>query len=418
MRLDLAPGKTVIQGTGAGLGRPRRRVNRRAWLVAAALVLALLALAAWVAITVRRDLLLVAAESNRGRAELIAGADTVKSGGLGLSAGDAATAVADFQGSEQDFQSAHRRLTSSRLLRLIGILPLADRQMTAAIQLTDMGVRASQLGQLGVKAITSATKQKGPAEPGEKLLSILASIDPKLGAIRQLVDEIAADRQRIPSGLLPPLSHAVSQLDSKVNVRSISSVVSELPADEAGLRALLGAAGPKTYLVLNQDPAELRATGGFTDSVRVPVVSPRVDGPISARRMWTSIDRNAQGAFVLGPPGTPGHVDLPYPMATTFKIPSWQLRDSNWSPDFPTAAQKAEFFLNREVGRQVDGVIAIDPHFIERFLALIGPVKIPESGDIVDQNNFFAVTLNVREVSSSGRSTILPNASKIILERV
>jgi hypothetical protein len=133
-----------------------------------------------------------------------------------------------------------------------------------------------------------------------------------------------------------------------------------------------------------------------------------------------AIDKKPDGVTeVLGPPGTPSHVDPPYPMYAVFKLQSWALRDANWSPDFPTAARQAEDLLDREAHKKVDGVIAIDPYFIQGLLAVTGPVKVALTGDTVNKDNFFRITLERRELGAGAtRNEFLPSASKQIVAKL
>jgi hypothetical protein len=120
------------------------------------------------------------------------------------------------------------------------------------------------------------------------------------------------------------------------------------------------------------------------------------------------------------PKGSPKQVDPPAPMVKTFGLKNWQLRDANWSPDMPTAARQAELFLNLEAGKKVDGVIALDPYFISRLLAVIGPVHVPETGDTVNAENFFSTSL-LRVDIQSGKGPgkeFLSFASKAIFARL
>jgi hypothetical protein len=181
---------------------------------------------------------------------------------------------------------------------------------------------------------------------------------------------------------------------------------------------MLGVAGAKSFLVMQQDPAELRATGGFIGSVGFLNFDKGKMAPFNPMNSYDLDLRN--GVSVLGPPGTASHVDLPAPIHEAFPlVPSWELRDSNWSPDFPTAAREAESLLNRETGRRVDGVIAIDPYFIQKLLAVIGPTKVAETGDVVDQSNFFAKTITRVELDPSGNGkSFLSFAAKAIFARL
>jgi len=360
----------------------------------------------------------------------------LKAGGVGLDAADSARAAGQFQAAEVHFTHVHDVLTRSRWFQLAGRFPWAGTQIRAGQDLTDMGVHLARVGRLlvdvsgsvllpaaGATAGSTAGSTPAPSPgtpPGKRILDTLRQLDPKLNAVSGELDAVIADRQRIPStGLLPQLSNAVAQFDKKVNLGTIRDGLKKLRTDEPGIRALLGADGPRTYLVINQDPAELRATGGFIGTVGFLSFDQGKMGPFNPVNI-VSIDKRPDGfTDVLGARGTPSHVDAPYPLDYVFHLQSWELRDSNWSPDFPTAARQAEFFLNRERAQQVDGVIALDPFLIQRLLAIIGPVKIQQTGDVVDQNNFYAVTLHRRELGTEDvRNSFLPEASKQILTSV
>ena len=62
-------------------------------------------------------------------------------------------------------------------------------------------------------------------------------------------------------------------------------------------------------------------------------------------------------------------------------------------PDFPTAAQIAHAFRQRDLGGTVDGVISIDPAALARMLGAIGPVAM-KTGGILSKNNAVALLLN------------------------
>jgi hypothetical protein len=74
-------------------------------------------------------------------------------------------------------------------------------------------------------------------------------------------------------------------------------------------------------------------------------------------------------------------------------VKAWFLRDSNWSPDFPTdAARIADVYvrekkqgINQDV--HVDGVIALEPELFRRLLLLTGPIVV--DGKTFSADNFF-----------------------------
>jgi hypothetical protein len=341
--------------------------------------------------------------------------------GLNLSPTEAAEAASAFQLAEAKFGHLHDR-ANSLWLRPISVLPWAGDQVRAVRNLSDMGVHAARAGDMLTGALAGVPQEPldpgARSQPGQKILQLLQAIDPKLSVLSSELDSVVADRGDIPhAGLLPPLARAVAQLDRRVDLPAVRQAVLGLREDEPGIRALLGATASKSYLVLQQDPAELRATGGFIGSVGFLAFDHGSMAPFSPEDI-EKIDKTSTGAFVLGGPGTPNHVDLPYPLEQAFHLPSWELRDANWSPDFPAAARQAEFFLDRERGIKVTGVIAIDPFLIERLLAVVGPIKIAETGDIVDQHNFFSMALYRTELDlTAGRKNFVVAAGKEIVAR-
>jgi hypothetical protein len=48
------------------------------------------------------------------------------------------------------------------------------------------------------------------------------------------------------------------------------------------------------------------------------------------------------------------------------------LRDSNWDPDFEKSAGNAEWFLEKEINREVDGVMAIDLNYTKKLIESFG----------------------------------------------
>lgn len=84
-----------------------------------------------------------------------------------------------------------------------------------------------------------------------------------------------------------------------------------------------------------------------------------------------------------------GHVEPPMPIKEYLGEANWWLRDSNWDPDFPISAKRAEWFLDKEIDKQVDGVIAIDLNPIKDFLKYTGPVNLSDYGLNITELNFY-----------------------------
>jgi hypothetical protein len=122
-----------------------------------------------------------------------------------------------------------------------------------------------------------------------------------------------------------------------------------------------------TFLVLLQNDNELRPGGGYIGTFGIVKVK---NGRI------THLDTHNSNVF---DGRVPPVEEPPYPMAQTLNIGSHQLRDSNWWPDFPTNAQKAEYFYHLGDGQEeFDGIIAITTDVFTQMLEITGPINVEE----------------------------------------
>ncbi len=133
----------------------------------------------------------------------------------------------------------------------------------------------------------------------------------------------------------------------------------------------------KTYLVLFQNNMEIRPTGGFIGSFGLLTIE---DGRLLDFEIHDVYFADGQ---------LKGHVEPPAKLKEFLGEAGWYLRDSNWSPDFPTSAQRAEWFLDKEIGRKVDGVMAINLFLIERILEATGDLYLPDYDETINADNFF-----------------------------
>jgi len=136
-----------------------------------------------------------------------------------------------------------------------------------------------------------------------------------------------------------------------------------------------------SFLVVFQNNAELRPTGGFIGSLMKVNIE---DGKIIDTTVLDVYDVDGQ---------LKGHIDPPQPIRDLLSQEHWYLRDSNWNPDFSLSAEKIAWFYNKETGETVDGVIGINASFVTKLLAITGPIQLLDGGDTITADNFFAKSL-------------------------
>jgi len=135
------------------------------------------------------------------------------------------------------------------------------------------------------------------------------------------------------------------------------------------LPQLGGYGAPKTYLVIMQNNDELRATGGF---IGVYGIFTMANGKLVDWSIADSyaLDQPAEAYLDIAPPAPIG----------TYMAKRWWFRDANWSPDWPTTAEKLLWFYKQEHGTaNPTAVIAFDPTVIEQLLTLTGPITVNET---------------------------------------
>lgn len=134
--------------------------------------------------------------------------------------------------------------------------------------------------------------------------------------------------------------------------------------------------GKKTYLIVFQNSSELRASGGFINSYAIL----HVDGgkllDFKVNDIYTS-----DGLMK-------GKIDPPPEILQYLGQTSWYMRDANVSPDFPLTAKRLTWFLEKETGQKVDGVIGLNSGGFEDILKSIGPVTIQTNNEIIEAGNF------------------------------
>lgn len=148
-----------------------------------------------------------------------------------------------------------------------------------------------------------------------------------------------------------------------------------LLVEETG--GFLGLDGKQTYLVLLQNNMELRPTGGFIGSFALMTFD-----------QGKMIDLRVEDVYAADGQ-LRGYVAPPDPIERYLGEASWYLRDSNWDPHFPTAAESATWFLDKELGIQPTGVIGLNLYVIQALLEVMGPVDLPDYDETITADNLY-----------------------------
>jgi hypothetical protein len=256
------------------------------------------------------------------------------------------------------------------LLPALGWLPWVGGDLRAAPHLLAAAEDLTECGALVCGSLEPALLAlTGEGGGGVSLPEIIELIDGEreslgraLSAAERAEEAWSAVEQQSLSGWL---SQKVAPLDRG------------LPLLPAGLEMLLaapelaGAHGPQTYLVLALNEDELRPTGGFITGVG--------EVQIEAGEIVTMTFRDSYAVDDFTEP----YPYPPEPLQRYMGIDQWVFRDSNWSPDFPTAARQAVSLYRPGYAVSVAGVVALDQQAVRRVVEAIGPLVIGETQEPV-----------------------------------
>lgn len=180
--------------------------------------------------------------------------------------------------------------------------------------------------------------------------------------------------------LLSPVAGGVQRLHDVLDratpeIDALGNAVRLLPA-------MLGAGGPRDYLLVAQNPAELRSTGGLIGAVAL----------IHADNGAISLQRQAAGTSIG--PWESSVADVPLSTEGLYgPLVGRYLQDANLTPDFPLAAATASRMWTTSFGGTVDGVIAVDPVVLSGLLKATGPVTLT-TGDRLTSSNAVKLLLS------------------------
>lgn len=206
-----------------------------------------------------------------------------------------------------------------------------------------------------------------PTSTGTDLAPLVAA-SPSVTAAARAVDMSAERLDRIDTtGLVPqvakPLNDARSQLlDVKDALNSAAVAAQVLPG-------MLGSDTPRNYLLMIQNNAEARSSGGIPGALAVLQLD---KGKLTLGAQSSAGD--------IGPTTPALHIDQETQNIYSTRVGKF-MQDVNLTPDFPTAASTAQAMWERETGQRVDGVVSIDPVVLSYVLEATGPVSVNGAGD-------------------------------------
>lgn len=350
-----------------GLRRRRSMIRRPAWIgigvVGGMAALAILALAVSVA---------------AARPGISRGAESARSALDALDAGDYDGAAELFDDAAARFESVGEDLGGATALPS-RFVPVVSQNARAGADIAD--VAASGLEQAAV-ALREVDPTELVVEGGVIDLDAVRAVEAPLMGVQVALEDLQQVTGEVRSPwLLPQLADELDELDEALD-RQAPRLDHAIDAVRLAPQ-LLGGEGERTYLVLFTSPAEARGLGGFVGNyAEVRIDDGRIEVGTFARRSELEaivreadvrcsscaaefLERYGRFGFTSGENGGVG--------------------DRAWSnitmpAHFPYVAEAAASLYPQSGGRDLDGVIVMDPYVVQALMAYTGPIDVPELG--------------------------------------
>lgn len=318
-----------------------------------------------------------------------------------------------------NYVSAMKNETASPLWTVAAKLPAVGGDVTRVITLVDVmqdlsdGVMTPAADAMDGVSMDSLLADKSiDVDTLTTLCNTLTEVQPEIAQAASTVDALGdADTEQLQE----PLSDAREKLDE---VNRIATDVAQIGPQ---LPAMLGSEKAQNYLVVVQNNSEIRSTGGSPDSYAVVTID---NGQISLGGFGVASESTGKEAIPL----TDEESNVTVSIMETDADKA--LSDVNAVPSFPRAAQLMAGCLEKESGQQVDGVIAVDPVFLQSLLGLTGGVTTSD-GTKVDGTNAAQILLNqtyyladneqdpfYAQVAGLALNTILSNMGNVSLSGI
>lgn len=369
-------GDSSTSPTSNGLVRHRHRKGERKKRRVAAVVAAIVAVVL-VAFGVSGFMLFNSAKTVKSQAketvEIVGGLkDKVTSGDF--------TTLPDDAKKIDELCSSMKKETSSPVWTMASFIPVYGGDINAARTMVDA------LSDVSSGALVPMADNLAQATPGKLFqdgtinVSALQAVADSLSDSSKAFKSANKKVQGIGDTHIAQVTELVDK--AKDGFATLDGVVDAAEKIAPVLPQMLGANGQtRNYLLYAMNNVEIRACGGFGGSQGLISVTdgqmsigefvPRIG--LSEDEAVESVDEEDEALFG-------NHSNL-YNSGNTY------------SPDWPRNSQRVAALWKSQYGQDVDGVVGIDPVFLQYLLGLVGNVSLPD-GTVVDGTNAAKVLMH------------------------
>ena len=255
----------------------------------------------------------------------------------------------------------------------------------------------------GLKVIAGQeVAEKSFADAFSDWISLMPKVANDIDPLLVKVDRIGTELSKVDASKYPEEFRGTlirpNIIYAQTTLSSLSDYAPDLKKALVLIPRLLGVGvAEKRYMIIMQNNAEMRPTGGFwTNYSTFKIKNALLNSDFSSKDMY-SVDYTLDAVDAY----TDFSIGLPAPLRKYLLVERWFARDANFSPDFPTSV--ATFMKSYNLAgrispleiKPVDGIFAIDTQVVSELLDVTGPATV--SGVTFSKDN---VVLELEKIAS------------------
>lgn len=266
------------------------------------------------------------------------------------------------------------------------IIPVAKNYYNDGSELINISKEAIDAGNIVIQAIEPYKDflgVKGAATSGEEttqdrisfLTQSVESLVPYMDTLEQKLSKIEISLNKIDANRYPEEFKGIA-VKSDLNKANemVSQIHTFLKNGQPILSKtswLLGKDSPRNYLLIFQNNAELRPTGGFWTAYGLIKIDNGKITPLASSDIY-ALDSQINSTIPAPRPIKAYHINVPY----------YNVRDMNISPDFPTSIKLfLENYEKVNKNTKVDAVISLDLDVLVDLVKVLGQVGVSGFGN-------------------------------------
>lgn len=280
---------------------------------------------------------------------------------------------------ENDLIDVKSKLSKLAWLKYIPLIGVYESDAEHLIQAALAGIQAGEITTSTIVPYSDLLGLKGKStfvagSADDRIRTAVETLDkvtPKIEEISQKIAIVGKELDQVDSTRYPESIGSIHLQSRLKQAKDIFAQTAKLFIEAQPLLRklpdLLGNKSSRTYLVLFQNDKELRATGGFITGYALFKVEKGKMQVVKADDIY-KLDESKNKKYPAPDPIIKYHKN----------VTSFELRDSNISPDFTVSMKEFEKMLSDSVPDfpKFDGIVTVDTHVLVSAIKILGDFNV------------------------------------------